>query len=204
MGRKKPVDPNPSPELLRFREKRKWQIALRRYVLETGFSTQYAPYFGLDRKTLRLWFETQFTEDLNWTNFGVNWQFEQVVSASYFDFTRDEELKLCWHFVNLKVDATHSIKNKAIGTDLLVARSYLQGLYEKTQFSPCKKLLDKINEIEDAEKISFNGQVGFLTNLKPYLDAISNYSVFEFELLNRGRTIEDVNREAAQLKNIRL
>jgi hypothetical protein len=33
--------------LLQFREKRKWQIALRRYILERNKSTYYAPFFGL-------------------------------------------------------------------------------------------------------------------------------------------------------------
>ena len=42
-----------TPELLAAREKRKWQIALRRYVLDGNPSTRYAPYFGLDIKTLR-------------------------------------------------------------------------------------------------------------------------------------------------------
>ena len=48
--------------LIRFREKRKWQLSYRRYVLEKAPSEAYAPYFGLDIETLRQWFEAQFTE----------------------------------------------------------------------------------------------------------------------------------------------
>ena len=34
-------------------EKRKWQLAFRRYVLEGTPSEAYAPYFGIDRVQLR-------------------------------------------------------------------------------------------------------------------------------------------------------
>ena len=68
-----------TPELLVSREKRKWQIALRRYVLEGNPSTRYAPYFGLDINTLRNWFELQFVEPMSWENFGTKWQFEHHI-----------------------------------------------------------------------------------------------------------------------------
>ena len=56
-------------ELLTFREKRKWQIALRRYVIEQNRSSFYAPYFGLDIKSFRDWIEVQFDRGMNWDNF---------------------------------------------------------------------------------------------------------------------------------------
>ena len=49
-----------TPSLLKLREKRRWQIALRRYVIERNISTFYAPYFGLDVENIRIWFEMQF------------------------------------------------------------------------------------------------------------------------------------------------
>jgi hypothetical protein len=54
-----------TPAVLKFREKRKWQIALRRYVIEKNNCITYAPYFGLDRENLRKWFEMQFEEGYN-------------------------------------------------------------------------------------------------------------------------------------------
>jgi hypothetical protein len=204
MGRKKPINPNPSPELIRFREKRKWQIALRRYVLETGFSTQYAPYFGLDRKSIRNWFEIQFANNLNWSNVGTAWQFDHIVPVIYFDFSKEEELRMCWNFTNLKVEAVHLNKNKGAGIDVLAAKAYFHELYSKTQYEPCRKLLSKIDYIEQAELVSSEKQLEFIKQHRAYLDAISDYSIFEFDLLNRGRGVEDVNKEVELLKNIRI
>ena len=60
--------------VLTFREKRKWQIALRRYVLEKNKSSFYAPYFGLGIETFRKWIEVQFDSETNWENFSESWQ----------------------------------------------------------------------------------------------------------------------------------
>lgn len=57
-----------TPALLKTREKRKWQIALRRYVLERNVCVDYAPYFGLDIERMRHWFECQFPPGIGWTS----------------------------------------------------------------------------------------------------------------------------------------
>ena len=45
----------------------------------------YAPYFGLDIENIRKWFEYQFTNELNWENFGKKWQFDHIIPVTYFD-----------------------------------------------------------------------------------------------------------------------
>ena len=59
-----------------FKEKRKWQIALRRYILNGLKCVDYASYFGIDSANFRKWIETHFDEDINWGNFSKVWQFE--------------------------------------------------------------------------------------------------------------------------------
>ena len=86
--------------LLKFREKRKWQLAFRRYVIEKNKSSFYALYFGLDIEQLRHWIELQFTENIRWDNFGTSWQFDHIVPVAYFDFFNEDDLKLCWNFIN--------------------------------------------------------------------------------------------------------
>jgi len=77
---------------IRFKEKRKWQIALRRYLLDKQPSSYYAPYFGLDIETFREWIAVQFDMECNWENFSKNWQLELIIPASYFDFNQEEDL----------------------------------------------------------------------------------------------------------------
>ena len=194
-----------TPELLKFREKKKWQINLRRYVIERSSCPLYAPYFGLDIENIRKWFEYQFTKDLGWENFAKKWQFDHIIPVIYFDHSKEEELRLCWNFTNLKVEPLQFNKNRGNRVDVLGARSYFDELFLRTGYPITKALSDKIAFIELSELISSEPQQTFLAEHKEYLAQIENYSIFEFELLNHGRSIEDVKKEIAFLKkNIQL
>ena len=184
-----------TPSLLKFREKRKWQIALRRYVLEKNRCIFYAPYFGLDIENFRKWIELQFQEEINWENFGSAWQFDHIVPVTYFDFSQEEDLKLCWNFTNIRVEQFQRNKDRGNRLDILAAKGYFEDLYKKTLYSPCLRLLKKIDTIELSEIISSEKQEQFINENRAYLDMIENYSVFEFELLNSGRGIDAVKKE---------
>lgn len=186
--------------LLKFREKRKWQINLRRYVISQHFCPEYAPYFGLDIKNLRQWFEFQFTTNLSWDNFGSAWQFDHIIPVAYFDYSSDTDLKLCWNFTNLRLEPVQKDKVRGNRLDVLMAKAYFKNLYEKTGYTTCQQLLLKIDEIEVSEFLSTGSQESFIKSHWEYLSMIKNYNAFEFELLNSGRTVEDVNREVNFLK----
>ena len=191
-----------TPELLVSREKRKWQIALRRYVLEGNPSTRYAPYFGLDINTLRNWFELQFVEPMSWENFGTKWQFEHHIPVSYFDFSKDEELKLCWNFLNLRaelVDSTSGGQNHTF----IKARTFFQGIADLTGNKISRELLQKIQKIESGQQGDFQKQADFLNQRAKEFKSLEHYGEFEFGLLNKGHTIEEVNKELEALKKIR-
>jgi len=189
-----------TPSLIKLREKRKWQIALRRYVLEKNPSSFYAPYFGLDIEKMRKWFECQFEKGTSWEDFGKKWQFDHVIPVTYFNFSDDNELKLCWNFINLRVEALQLTKNRGNRVDVLGAKSYFKELFEKTQYKPCKALMEKITQIELSEFISTGKQQSFIIEHIEYLKHIENYSSYEFELLNNGCSFEEVQKEIDFLK----
>lgn len=189
-----------TPMILESREKRKWQINLRRYVLERSPCPQYAPYFGLDILNIRKWFEYQFENGLTWENFGEKWQFDHVIPVTYFDHNDEQELRLCWNFTNIRVEPLEMHKNKGNSIDVLGAKSYFDELYKKTNYPITKELRDKITKIELSELMSSEPQQKFLADQKDYLAHIENYSAFEFELLNHGRSIEDIRMEMEFLK----
>lgn len=192
-----------TPELLKFREKRKWQIALRRYVLERNPCVTYAPFFGLDIESMRKWFEFQFNEVTAWENFGTIWQFDHIIPVTYFDFSIEDELKKCWNFTNIRVEQIQRNKDRGNRMDVLAAKSYFKELYEKTNYPVCLKLLEKIDQIELSEFVSTKPQQSFILENREYLDMIENYSAFEFELLNSGRDIEQVKKEILFLKKFK-
>ena len=200
MSRKNRLPQPVTPALLKFREKRKWQIALRRYVLERNVCVFYAPYFGLDIGNIRKWFEVQFLDGNSWNDFGKKWQFDHIIPVTYFDFSDEQELKLCWNFTNLRVEQFQRNKDRGNRLDVSAAKGYFEELYKATLYLPCLKLLEKIDKIELSEMVSSKKQQEFINESRPYLDMIENYSAFEFELLNSGRTVEEVKKEIDFLK----
>lgn len=184
-----------TPEIKEFREKKKWQIALRRYVLEQSPAVLYAPYFGLDAKNIREWFESQFKNDISWEDFGKKWQFDHVIPITYFDFTNEEELKMCWNFTNLSIELFQENKNRGDSIDILGAKKYFKELYDQTGYKPCLQLFEKIESLELSEFSNTSAQQAFMKFNKNYLEEIANYSTFEFELLNKGRSPDEIRKE---------
>lgn len=186
--------------LLKFREKRKWQLAYRRYVIDGTPSESYAPYFGLDAKTLRQWFEMQFSPDMSWDSFGSNWQFDHIVPATYFDYTVEEDLKLCWSFINLRVEGIHQNKDGGHRVDVISVRPYFQDLYNKTGFALCADMLKKLETIE-ASHIGHNQSIeDFIRQNKETLEQITRLTKEEFGKYTGGMSLQDILVEREILK----
>ena len=191
-----------TPSLLKLREKRKWQIALRRYLLERNQCVSYAPDFGLDIESFRKWIEMQFTDDLSWDSFGKSWQFDHIIPVTYFDFANDDELMLCWNFTNIRAGKIENNNDRGNRVDVLIAKDYFENLYKETGYEVCHELLKKIERIEIAEMIPTANQKEFILQHKDYLKHIEGFTSYEFELLNSGRDIEEVKKEAELIKRL--
>lgn len=155
-------------------------------------SEAYAPYFGLDIETLRNWFELQFTEDINWDNFGKAWQFDHIVPTTYFDYTKEADLLLCWNFINLRVEKIESNKNRGNRIDLLAVRPYFQELYNRTGYSLCSKMLAKIETIKVLNIESHPAIENFILQNKAHLESITTLDHTEFNRLNQGITLSEL------------
>ena len=107
---------------------------------------------------------------------------------------------MCWNFINIRVEPFQLNKNRGSRIDVLGAKSYFDELHLKTGYSIAKGLKDKITQIELSELASSDPQQKFLAEHKEYLQLIENYSAFEFELLNHGRSVEEVKKEITFFK----
>jgi len=179
-------------ELLKFREKRKWQLALRRYVLEKKGSLAYAPYFGIDVEGFREWISLQFSDGLNWDNFGSDWQFEHIIPVNFFDFSDEAELRLCWNFMNLRVVELEPDKPVGAGINLLAVKSYFLEMYNKTGFEFYHKMLLKIDKIQDVGINITPNLENFIISNTERLNKLSNLNEEEFSKLNQGISLKDI------------
>lgn len=186
--------------VLQLREKRKWQIALRRYILEGNKSRAYAPYFGLPFENMRNWIEIQFGENLNWENFSTLWQFEHVLPVSYFDFTNEADLRLCWNFVNIRVESIDKRNETVVRTDVLRAKHYFGSLYQQTNYWVCQQMLEKIERIENTPIPKVAILESFLAENKALLVAAKDFTAEDFERLNTGMAFQSLVYEKEFLK----
>ncbi|MFL5741637.1 MAG: hypothetical protein ACJ75B_15535 [Flavisolibacter sp.] len=186
--------------ILQLRERRKWQIALRRYVLESNKSSFYAPYFGLDIEHFRAWIQLQFDSDTNWDNFSKAWQFDQIVPLSYFNFQAEQDLLLCWNFTNTRIEKLQSNKSEDPGIDTLSAKSYFQNLFDHTGYTVCKKMVERIERIEASQTAEMEKFERFIFELKPHLDLLAGFSSYEYDKLNTGTDVRTIQYEKQFLK----
>ena len=178
--------------LLKFREKRKWQLSLRRYVLEKNHCQFYAPYFGLPIEDFRKWIEIQFTDDLSWDNFAESWQFDHIVPVAYFDFALEEDLRLCWNFINIRVERIEHNKVKGNRIDVMGVRTYFEDLYRTTKYPFCLRMLEKITTIE-VSNIETNSEMkAFIIKNQSYFEQIAQFNPVDFQRLNQGVPISSV------------
>lgn len=186
--------------LLKFREKRKWQVAFRRYILEKKHSFSYAPFFGLDIENYRKWIELQFINGLNWNNFGSVWQFGHIIPLAYFDFSKDEDLKLCWNFINIRVEILEPDSFNRNHKELLAAKPYFENLFSKTGYSICLKMIGKIKNIQDSNIISEPGLENFIQQQKDVIEKMTSLTQEEFSRVNSGVSLADIflEREIVQ------
>ena len=188
--------------LLLFREKRKWQIALRRYIIEQKPVAFYPPYFGLDIINFRKWMELQFDEDTNWGNFSVTWQFDHIVPVAYFDFTNDVDLRLCWNFINIRLEKISLNKNRGHRIDVLASKAYFKKLHRETQYPLCLVMIEKIDRIEVAEIKGTKAMEKFILENLKFLEITESFSDYEFYRLNQGLSVNEIVNERELLKKM--
>ncbi|MEJ7586924.1 MAG: hypothetical protein WKI04_05120 [Ferruginibacter sp.] len=186
--------------VLKIREKKKWQLALRRYVLEQNNMSGYAVYFGLDILKFRQWVEIQFSGKVNWENFGTTWQLDHVIPVGYFDFSNDEELRLCWNFINIRVNQTGEKEINSNLVDLMAVKPYFESLYQKTGYSVCAKMIGKISQLQEKGCKSLPVLEKFLKRNQEHLETLVTLNKDEFISLNNGALVTNILLEREILR----
>lgn len=57
---------------------------------------------GCSKEFLIDWISYQFEKDMNWSNYGKEWNIDHVKPCSSFDLTVEEEQEKCFHWTNLR------------------------------------------------------------------------------------------------------
>jgi hypothetical protein len=89
---------NESKSNMNYRIKKSLASRLRA-VLHKETSTM--SYIGCPIQYLREWFESVFTSEMNWENYGTYWHIDHVIPVHLFDLKDETEKKVCWNWTNL-------------------------------------------------------------------------------------------------------
>ena len=89
---------NESKSNMNYRIKKSLAARLRA-VLHKETSTM--SYIGCPIQYLREWFESVFTPEMNWDNYGDYWHIDHVIPVHLFDLNDETEKKICWNWTNL-------------------------------------------------------------------------------------------------------
>lgn len=83
---------------INYRIKKSLAARLRN-VLEKNDTTMN--YIGCNIQYLREWFEYNFTEEMNWDNYGYYWFIDHVIPIYKFDLSDEIEKLKCWNWSNM-------------------------------------------------------------------------------------------------------
>jgi transposase-like protein len=75
---------------------------LNKMIRQGDRSSRTAEIIGTSHQDFLEWIEFQFTESMNWENYGTVWCFEHCYPLSAFNLTNEEELKKAMHWVNIR------------------------------------------------------------------------------------------------------
>ena len=87
--------------------RKKMSISLRRLIrgeemkLDNYEKNEILRCVFLSRTDLREYIEHQFVKGMDWDNYCSEWEIDHIAPASLFDLTNKEDMKLCWHYLNL-------------------------------------------------------------------------------------------------------
>lgn len=181
-------------EQIQARTKRKWQTALRRYLLEDNPSVEYAPVFGLPAAGLRQWIELQFKEGMSWENFAQRWNISQRIPTALFDLTNPKDLSMCWHFINLLPQDSQADVVFTSQT-LLAGKNFFEILNNTTSSKVSKLMFDKITALASVPTDESASYTAFLIKNEEQINACAELLADDFLRLNRGEQLADILME---------
>lgn len=79
-----------------------FRTLMRRYLKGQIKKSKTRDYLGCTAEELRQHLEKAFSSEMSWNNYGVYWHIDHIIPCTAFDFSKDEQIKKCFHFSNLQ------------------------------------------------------------------------------------------------------
>jgi hypothetical protein len=99
-------------------------------------NTSYANLIGCDVDFLKKWLEFRFSNEMNWDNLGSYWQIDHILPINGFDFTKENNKQICFHWTNLQ--PLTSLENRQ-KSDKLLLHYYFNNIVNINRFNKIQR-----------------------------------------------------------------
>ena len=75
---------------------------LNRWVKRSSGRKSTQELLGCSFSEFREWIQSQFKRGMRWDNYGQLWHLDHIMPCCAFDLTRPDQVRICFHFTNLR------------------------------------------------------------------------------------------------------
>jgi hypothetical protein len=114
-----------------YKVKQCMRSRIRKLLKTKSLST--LSYVGCKSYKFKLFLGYQFTDGYNYENYGTFWQIDHVIPCSFFDFSKEENIKKCFNWTNCQplVNRDNNSKNDQIDQNLINSHKKIVESFEK-------------------------------------------------------------------------
>lgn len=101
------------------------------YAIKNNIETSSInKYLDCSISYFKKWIESQFTDNMSWSNYG-EWQYDHVKPCAFYDLTIDEELYKCFNWKNYQplMKQDNYIKNNKINKKQILNHCFKANIY---------------------------------------------------------------------------
>lgn len=129
-------------------KKKKLQIGLRRLYATQNPSKEILKYLSIDKESFIDYINSKLLDGMTLENFGSVWGIDHVVPVELFDLNNEDDLRLCYHFINIipMFNNDNRFKGGSVHFSVILLDNNIKKEKEKTNQNILLKLLAKCEE----------------------------------------------------------
>jgi len=127
---------------MKYNEKKRLQIAMRRFYSTANNSKDIALLIGIDKQGFINHINKYLVEGMTLETFGKTWGLDHIVPVEIFDFSNDEDKKLCYNYNNIM--PMYNSDNRLKGASVHFSLAKLESMYTNVYID---RLKARCNEV---------------------------------------------------------
>ena len=129
-------------------KKKKLQIGIRRLYSTNNPSKEILKYLSIDKESFIEYINSRLLDGMTLENFGSVWGIDHIVPVELFDLNNEEDLKICYNFINIipMFNNDNRFKGCSVHFSVILLKNKIKKEKEKSYKNILLKLLAKCEE----------------------------------------------------------